>query len=369
VSPADAPLTLVGDPDAEAVVSAHLSRIADVVAKELSSELEALLLVGGYARGEGSMVQRDGRWAPYNDYDLVAVVRDRVALRRVRGPLAAVAHRLTAEVGVEVDLWPTPRQTVRHAPRTLFWLDASRAARVVAGDPSVKDDIPVREVRDLPLAEAGRLLANRAVGLALSNLEAHDRDLRRLRHAHKAVLACGDALLLAADRYPGSVADRALCLRDLATAPGVSRELVQWYEQAVSFRRRPDLSATEDAPLDWYEQRRETVGRWHLSFEAGRIGTPSDAAGYATHPGRIYANAEDLRAAGPAALLARLRGAAPLWPWAGHPRERLARAAVALAYGHDRDDCRAVAGRLIDADAGSDTALHERLSALAAQAG
>ncbi len=365
----DAPLTLVGEPDAESVVAGHLSDIAGAVTRQLGAALEALLLVGGYARGEGSMIRRGGRWAPYNDYDLVAVVRDRATLHRVRRPLSALAHRLTEDVGVEVDLWPTTRRAVQSAPRTLFWLDASRSARVVAGDASLKDEIPQRRVRDVPLAEAGRLLANRAVGLALSNLEATDRDLRRLRHAHKAVLACGDVLLLAADRYPGSVAERATTLRELEGAPQISTELVEWYEEAVAFRRRPDLFQTSGASDRWYAERRQRVGRWHLTFEQKRIGAPVDPAAYAIHPGRLYADADDLGAAGPSAVRARLVGAAPLWPWAGHPRERLARAAAALAYGVDRSECRAAAGRLLDADAGSDQALHAQLTALASRAG
>jgi hypothetical protein len=42
-----------------------------------------------------------------------------------------------------------------------------------------------------------------------------------------------------------------------------------------------------------------------------------------------------------------VRGRAPLVPLVGHPRERLARVAVALAYGHGSVGCRAIATRLL----------------------
>jgi hypothetical protein len=59
------------------------------------------------------------------------------------------------------------------------------------------------------------------------------------------------------------------------------------------------------------------------------------------------------------------RGKASLLPYHGHVRERLARIAVALAYGHDQPACRGVAARLlgsaVDAD---DATLHQKLEAL-----
>jgi hypothetical protein len=76
----------------------------------------------------------------------------------------------------------------------------------------------------VPLSECGRLLANRAVGLAISNLEgtrATDESLAR--HAHKAALACGDVRLLAADRYVASLRTRLADLESSRTRPRSAR--------------------------------------------------------------------------------------------------------------------------------------------------
>jgi hypothetical protein len=42
-----------------------------------------------------------------------------------------------------------------------------------------------------------------------------------------------------------------------------------------------------------------------------------------------------------------MRRKTPLTPWLGHPRERLARVAVALAYAPDDANCHAIATRLL----------------------
>jgi hypothetical protein len=367
--------TACRDPEAESVVREQISETAGALSRLLGRSLEALLLVGGYARGEGSVVRVGGAWGGYNDYDLVAILRDHAALWRARRVLRDFAAERSRKLGIEVDLWPTTRRFLRRAPATLFWLDVCRGGvRVISGDPGVLGALPRLCVRGVPLDEAGRLLANRAVGIALSNLEPVDHDHRRRRHIHKAALACGDALLLAIDRYPATVRERLGALRALAGAPAVGDDLVAAYEAAARFRRRPDAPAPREDVPGWYEERRDAIRRWHLAFESRRIHAPEDPADFAAHRGALYPGAADVGRASStfSALRAGARGAAPLRPWCGHPRERLARVAVALAYGSDREDCRRLAARwlgLQDGSVPSDAALHAGLVKLAMQGG
>ncbi|MBW2463599.1 MAG: hypothetical protein JRH11_18250 [Deltaproteobacteria bacterium] len=236
----------------------------------------------------------------------------------------------------------------------------------------------------MPHAEAARLLANRAVGIALSNLEREDRDLRRARHGHKAVLACGDARLLAADVYRPTVAARVVEITRQRGAPAIGDELAFAYADAAAFRTRPDHWAPPgDQSLDaWSRRIIDLVGRSHLSYEALRVGTPASPAGYANHRGALFRGAPDVAQGPLAAFRAWSRGRAPVSPWVGHPRERLARVAVALAYGHEHPGTRAIAARLLGlakhdgegasgsrAPRVSDEALHAALSRLAEVAG
>jgi hypothetical protein len=381
-APAERRLTAWGEPAAERRVWADLGAIGDSLAARSGSGLRALLLVGGYARGEGGVVLRDGKPAPYNDYDLVAVVSGGGG--RLRSILRDEASAWTERLGVDVDVWPISQDQLGRVPRTLFWLDvAMGGVLVVHGDPGVIGRLRPPAPREVPLEECARLLANRAVGIALSNLEHSTSEEaalgpglsaadRRARHGHKAVLACGDARLLAADHYAGSVSARLRSLEGLESSPAVGGALVCAYRDASRFRERPDLWSPGHEGLDrWYSDTSALVSKQHLSFESWRVGTPRDPLGYAVWRGRIFAALPDAPwGSTVAAVRAAAAGAAPLRPWVGHPRERLARVAVALAYGADDVRCRAAAARLLGArHPADDGEMRERLMALVDRSG
>jgi hypothetical protein len=317
----------------ERSVAADLRFITARVTANVGPSLAALLLCGGYGRGEGGAVERDGALVPYNDYDLVAVVDG--AARPLRGELLTLAHALTREVGLEVELWPVSRKELNPAPKTLFWLDvALGGVRVLHGDARVLGAVRQLAPRDVPLEEAGRLLANRAVGLALSRLEGFDDRDAGARHLHKAALAVGDATLLAAGRYAGSIRERASLLGTTSLSPA----LVTAYHDAAAFRRRPDRAPWPgDAEGGWLEERLALLGDAHLAFEARRVGSPTNPRDFARFRGAVYPTlgaslGGRARAVG-ASLVTTARGLNPLDGWFAHPRERIARVAVAIAYG------------------------------------
>lgn len=342
-------------PDADAHVRASLRAVGDALAAELGPTLVGLLLVGGYARGEGGVVWTDAGPQPYNDFDLVAVVRGDPRAQRER--LRVFGEAWSRELGVAVDLWPVSRRALEAPPATLFWLDASLGGvRVLRGPDELLAGLRVR-ARDVPLEEAGRLLANRATGLALSRLERAPSDpTRPARHALKAVLAVGDAELLAANRYAPTVRARLAELQRLASLrrEPARQALAAAYRAAADFRERPD---TWRPPTPAFlDDARALVAERHLAFEARRAGTPATPLGFATSGVPVF---PELRDARPVARLAARAGRLVGWL---HPRERLARASVALAYGDDA--CRRAAAVLLGAPVApppSDAELHEAL--------
>jgi hypothetical protein len=370
--------TFSGDPAAEARIAEDLRTIRATVDAALGDRLRALLLLGSYARAEGGVAYGPGGPGPANDYDLVALVRGPLDAR-LRAQLGELSHALTAAIGVEVDLWPmADGRGALTLPPTLLWLDASLGGcRTLLAREGVKVEPGLRP-RDIPLEEAGRLLANRAVGIALSRLYGSrgvpcpERAPQvMLRHVHKMALACGDAWLLAIDGYEGGLRARLARLRALEGTPTIEPGMVDAYAFAVDARLRP-LSAPP-RPIDverCFELLRPAFARWHLGFEAFRVGAPQTPAGYAAMRQAVYPRLADVALPRMAALRAAACGDAPLWPWRGHPRERLARVAVLLAHG-ERDE-REEAARLLGmsaAEARDDARLRERLLRLARRGG
>lgn len=330
--------TLRGTLASEERVRRDLLQISRVVRGTFGARLRCFVLVGGYARGEGAVEMAGTLVLPHNDYDLLVVVaqpdkQDGFRARRA-GMLAQES------VKVEVDIAIVSEANFLAPPPTLFWLDVSLGGvRWLGGDRRLLERQRPVSPRSVPLDEAGRLLANRAVGLALSRLGGeHGEEQVQIRHAHKAVAAAGDALLLAVDRYAPSLRERVAELERFSGMPALSPWLVQAYREALRFREdtagwRPPEGLSSGA---WFEQVLHHIGNFHMAFEAWRVGAPADPIQLAAWPRRLFEQKPDARLGDlGAGLRAWLRGLSVIdlrKTALLHPRERLARAAVAIAY-------------------------------------
>src|SRR5581483_3397149 len=189
------------DPAARERVRRDLARIVDAC-RAADARLHALVLTGGFSRGEGTV--RDG--APVNDYDLVAV-------RAAPGGRARYQHVsavLTQDLGIEVDLMPVWSARLPRVGRKLFWLDLRLGGRVLHGDEGVLGRLPRFDARDLDPREPARLLGNRAAGLLLALPEpGQPTDERQVAlQSAKAVLAAMDARLLHEGLYAARLRER-----------------------------------------------------------------------------------------------------------------------------------------------------------------
>jgi hypothetical protein len=240
-------------------LDATLRRLAADVEKELGSALFALILGGGYGRGEGGVVMVAGQERPYNDLDLVLVLKRR--LSREQASLTALRERYSRELGIEVDVSrPLTPDDIRAWPTKLMWFDLLHGHVVLSGPSDVLQALaPERLRHPLPAIEASHLLLNRGAGLLWAlrvnaGLEPPaDPDFGR-RNLFKCALACGDALLIAYGTFTTPYEGRDRRLAELfAGLPGPAPAgLLPLYEQALRFKFRPDdvpAQAPDEAAL------------------------------------------------------------------------------------------------------------------------
>lgn len=261
-----------------------LMLLARDVRGAVGDNLLALVLGGGYGRGEGAVVRRDGRERPYNDLDLALVVR---APRLAADPLDAVRAHYEAELGIQVDFSrPLTVRDIRRWPSCLMWQDFLNGHVTLEGPPDVLSrNAPSRLREPLPAIEATRLLLNRGAGLLWAWRvvrefeEAPDDDFVR-RNYHKCALALGDALLIAYGRFTTRYQGRECRLRWLERERlAVARlDLGSLYQQALAFKFAPD----EFPPQPPHRgEMRELERRWSdvlLHVESLRTGRAWDSA-------------------------------------------------------------------------------------------
>jgi len=230
-------------------LDAVLRRLTADTATELGRELVVLVLGGGYGRGEGGVVVRDGREQPFNDLDLTIVVRHR---RRV--PLARldpICRRYAGELGIHVDFSrPLTPADVRRLPHWLMWQDLVNGHIELAGPPGwLRAHAPPRILEPLPAIEATRLLLNRGAGLlwamrVVDGLEPEPDEGFVRRNWYKCALALGDALLIAHRRHatPYRGRDERLAARAREDPEVAGLDLLELYRRALGFKFRPDLA-------------------------------------------------------------------------------------------------------------------------------
>lgn len=247
-----------------------LDAIARDVRSVLGTDLVALILGGGYGRGEGGVVHRDGVECPYNDLDLVLVVQRKGAVPARE--LELISRRHESALGIHVDFSrPLTKRDVRHWPHTLMWQDLLNGHRVLAGPNDVLVRTAPTSLRDpLPPIEATRLLLNRGAGLlwamrAVRGFDASvDADFVR-RNFYKCTLALGDALLIAhgMSQTPYTGRDRRLGVLTLRNPTVAEFRLGARYREALRFKFNPD-SVPPDAPDEG--ALRDLAGYWGAVF-------------------------------------------------------------------------------------------------------
>ena len=223
-----------------------LAGLTDDVRTALGENLTALLLGGGYGRGEGGVLEVAGEERPYNDLDLILVVQ-----RRADVPLAklrALQHKYEPLLGIQVDFSrPLTLRDIRSWRPILMWTDLLYGHIVLHGPADILTaNAPDLRTEQLGMIEATRTLLNRGAGLlwALRILHgcqpAPDSDFVR-RNYFKSVITLGDALLIAHGLYSTLSAGRSERLSALLgkMSQPLSFDLMSLYSDALRFKFWP----------------------------------------------------------------------------------------------------------------------------------
>jgi hypothetical protein len=301
--------TAWGDEAVERFVGERVDRIVAAVAERMGPDLEAVLLAGGFGRGEGSVLRRaDGSFHVVNDFDFELVYREPfgppasklwVHLRHRRG-LQALAERFAREMDMkQVDLSLRAGHTLAAATPRLADYDLRHGHHLLWGASDPCQRMPAYAAADIPAHEGAWLLRNRGIGLLLARLYLDHGFLDAgatenfYVEINKAALAMGDALWIVERRYDVQYATRAAAFETLRGC-GFGRfdELAGAYRQAAEYKLRPVEAPYPSVSMPVLWARTASLYReFFLWFEQQRLGQPfGDLADYARHvlaaPGR-----------------------------------------------------------------------------------
>jgi rhamnosyltransferase len=285
--------------DGSEALENRLARICEKISAGIQAliprnKLGALVLGGGYGRGQGGVLKTDSGDAPYNDLEFYVFLRGNRLLneRSFHEALQRFGGRLSPAAGLHVEFKVDSLRRLRRSPVTMFSYDLVSGHRVLLGGENIFAGCQHHlDAAKIPLAEATRLLFNRCTGLLLAKellrkhqLSADEADFVA-RNLAKAQLALGDALLVAAGKYHWSCLERRNALATLAAndGPPSLREVQSHHDAGVRFKLRPGRISK---PVPEFQAEHEIISNLALQvwlwLESRRLDRPfSSAHGYA----------------------------------------------------------------------------------------
>ena len=278
--------TLDGGDELEQQLQNLCARIRRAVLDLVSPpRLEALVLGGGYGRGQGGVLATENGEAPYNDLEFYVFVRGNVQFNsRKYGPaFQRLERKLSAGAGLHVEFKIDSLDRFGRRPVSIFTYDLVSGHRLVYGRENIfANGACHADPARIPASEATRLLLNRCSGLLLAkqlllqdSLTADEADFIG-RNLAKAQLALGDSLLVLVGKYHWDCLERARFLRELSrdSLPAMLRAVFEHHAAGVRFKLHPKR---EDKTVSQFRSEHRAITdlalqEW-LWIENDRLGT------------------------------------------------------------------------------------------------
>jgi hypothetical protein len=247
--------TVDGGPELEQRLEQWCAQFAEDVRRIIpANSLEAIVLGGGYGRGEGGVLRTASGEAAYNDLEFYIFVRGPLVLRerQLKATIGELCHQWSEKTDVEFEAKLLTLKKIQQASVSMFYYDLVVGHRWLFGSAGeFRNCEHHRAAHRIPLNEATRLLMNRASGLLFSkallekgDFTPSDADFVR-RNISKAQLALGDVVLTAFGRYHSSCRERHRRLEKLDADAAASwlPSLIAHHEIGVEFKLHPHTSS------------------------------------------------------------------------------------------------------------------------------
>ena len=252
IDPKSIPLSAEAPAGQQDTLTKHLNCIVQECCHEFET-LEAVILYGGYGRGEGSWIEDGDNWLPYNDYDVVVIVRKKAKADRV----VKLRVKLAKMLGIRwVDLsQKTPAQMKWLRP-SIYNYDLRNASTTIYGSKKFCESIPFIKASKLPLGEILTLFCTRlwpfmgALGQDGFAQGLSDKEACFFRNQMaKATLAAVDVILLLEGDYDASYRVRVnrACKNPLVSTDDI--DLFRWAIGEKLFPLSPKMSGCEVTKL------------------------------------------------------------------------------------------------------------------------
>jgi hypothetical protein len=263
--------TVYGNAGFDEKIDRDMALILNSVLEKIpENDIAAVILGGGYGRGEGGVVIDGNTMRLYNDYDLFIISDDisSAKIKRYQKALAVISIGLTEKIGIDVDFSLLKnRSQLKNTGFLMMWYELKMGHKVIYGNRNILDTLPEYDANSMPVSEAGRLMLNRGVGLLLAEkkirgFSGRKEDLEFIeRNIYKALMAAGDTYMITRGKYHYSYRKRydmidAFRNDDIIIKSGAFFEL---YKASIEYKLNPNSRPENLIILRELHQKTKTI--------------------------------------------------------------------------------------------------------------
>lgn len=257
-------------------IQAQLDKICKVIANRINPI--SILLIGGFGRGEGSIIMKKNKFIPINDYDIYAITQNKVS-NPVLERISLEASRAIGKKGinfedftedmeydVETTFYPDIRvitlAELKKLPPFLKYYEIKYGATTIYGK-NILHMIPEMDINNVPSPEGFRFLMNR-ISLSIMHLphsvfkEISTSDKERLINFNsKVAFALAESLLIYSRKYQVGYKKRADILKKTYNSdfPELHNEFPKLPEIVSKYtnqKLKPNYKKIKDPLKDWF---------------------------------------------------------------------------------------------------------------------
>ena len=272
--------TVKGGDEVETLVKDILYDVTEAVDKNIDpKQCHALLLMGGYGKGEGGVLLIDGKERLHNNIDFLLVSKNRNT-KKLHKSLESIFSKISEKYSIGIDFSVISDKKLKRSPPLMIWHDLYYGHETLLGDPDYIKNLPLNNPDDIPESAVLELIRNRLSLLVinewlLDNNSILNDHLKKafIRHVMKAIIGLGDALLYFLGRYHFSYVEK---LKRIKTHPDIPENLKKLYEKAANFRFQPSYDEYMSVDLlQWQNEIKKQLQQIHLKCETIRLKNPN----------------------------------------------------------------------------------------------
>lgn len=272
------------NPKVDIAIQKRLDYIVDEITNRIDAKIRAIILTGGFGRGEGGVIKENDEYTPVNDFDIGVLVSTSDYLfrrKKLQTNLSDLVHDLSSKVGVkQIDAGISHFLAFKFAPNLVNWYEVLHGHKILFGDININEIMPNLTGENLPLLDGAIYFLSRGSGLLIPALyflpdykisKKHRQNFQI--EVDKACMAMGDTLLLLKQRYHYSYAERKKRILpiDISEIPE-GNNIKKMYIKAVEQKLHPhfDWQGDEEMINHWFKIR-DIFGEFFLWFESKRL--------------------------------------------------------------------------------------------------